>query len=83
MIIATGGGAVTREENYEQLHQNGIIVWIKRDIGELATEGRPLSQNDNLQNMYKVREPMYRRFADFETDNVRVEDAVVSIIKKL
>lgn len=83
MIIATGGGAVTREENYEQLHQNGIIVWIKRDIGELATEGRPLSQNDNLQNMYKVREPMYRRFADFETDNVRVEDAVDSIIKKL
>ena len=34
-VIATGGGCVTREENYDLLHQNGIIFWLKRDIDQL------------------------------------------------
>ncbi|MBP5648850.1 MAG: shikimate kinase, partial [Clostridia bacterium] len=51
-IIATGGGAVTRSENYPLLHQNGIIVYIKRDIKRLATFDRPLSQN-NLELLFR------------------------------
>ena len=31
-VIATGGGCVTREENYDLLHQNGIIFWLERDV---------------------------------------------------
>ncbi|MFQ6977609.1 MAG: shikimate kinase [Oscillibacter sp.] len=38
-VIATGGGCVTREENYDLLHQNGIIFWLKRDIDQLPREG--------------------------------------------
>ncbi|MCL2576511.1 MAG: shikimate kinase [Defluviitaleaceae bacterium] len=63
LVIATGGGCVTREENYRHLHQNGIIIFTERDTGELAREGRPLSQGD-LNDMYKKRLPMYRHFAD-------------------
>lgn len=64
LVIATGGGCVTREENYSLLHQNGTIYWIQRDIATLPTEGRPLSQSGKLNEMYLVRKPLYERFAD-------------------
>ncbi len=64
LIIATGGGCVTREENYPLLHQNGTIIWLERDIAMLPTEGRPLSAAGSLQEMYRIRKPMYQRFAD-------------------
>ena len=35
MVIATGGGCVTREENYASLHQNGVIFWLRRDLHNL------------------------------------------------
>lgn len=69
LIIATGGGCVTREENYSLLHQNGTIYWLQRDIDNLPTEGRPLSKAGKLQQMYAVRMPMYQRFTDYEIDN--------------
>ena len=64
LIIATGGGVVTREENYLPLHENGKIVFIERDINELSTDGRPLSQKGNLQKMYEARLPLYLSFCD-------------------
>ncbi len=67
LVIATGGGCVTREENYPALHQNGTIIWIKRELSHLAKEGRPLSQG-NLHEMYEKRKPLYERFCDFEVE---------------
>ena len=64
LVIATGGGCVTREENYPLLHQNGWIIWLQREIDQLPTDGRPLSADGRLRQMYAVREPMYRDFAD-------------------
>ncbi len=69
LIIATGGGCVTREENYPLLHQNGTILWLKRDIDQLPTDGRPLSQSGKLNEMYQIRKPMYERFADIAVEN--------------
>ena len=69
LIIATGGGCVTREENYKHLHRNGKIFWRQRDIEKLPTEGRPLSQQGSLQEMYKKRAPLYERFADVIINN--------------
>lgn len=68
-IIATGGGCVTRRENYPFLHQNGTLIWLKRDITSLATEGRPLSQTGKLANMYQIRKPLYEAFSDFSVEN--------------
>jgi shikimate dehydrogenase len=69
-IIITGGGAVTREENYPALHQNGKIYEITRDINKLATCGRPLSKDiDTLRRMYEVRRPMYEAFRDVSVAN--------------
>ena len=64
MIIATGGGCVTRPENYNILRQNGKIIWLQRDLDQLPTEGRPLSKPGQLNAMYQIRYPLYQHFAD-------------------
>lgn len=64
LVIATGGGCVTQSRNYPLLHQNGTIVWLKRDLSILPTDGRPLSQTNKLEDMYQIRKPLYEAFAD-------------------
>ncbi len=84
LVIATGGGCVTREENYPCLHQNGTIFWLQRDIASLPTDGRPLSQTQDLQEMYKVRMPLYSRFADHIIQNdATCQKAIGQILEKL
>ena len=69
LVIATGGGCVTQPRNYPLLHQNGMIVWLKRDISKLPTDGRPLSQANSLEDMFAKRTPMYTDFADYTVSN--------------
>ncbi len=69
LVIATGGGCVTQARNYPLLHQNGTVFWLTRALDLLPTDGRPLSQAQKLQDMYAIREPMYRRFAGHRIDN--------------
>lgn len=68
-IISTGGGVVTVADNYELLHQNGVIVWIERDTNKLARDGRPISLSSDLNELYAARLPLYERFADIKADN--------------
>ena len=82
LVIATGGGCVTRSENYPLLHQNGTIYWLKRDIASLPTDGRPLSQTGKLEQMYQIRKPLYERFSDLTVVNdTTPEDTVAKILK--
>lgn len=84
MVIATGGGCVTKEENYPLLHQNGTIFWLKRALDQLPTEGRPLSQRNRLEEMWQIRRPLYSRFADMEINNEGTpEETVAAILKEL
>ena len=84
LVIATGGGCVTRQRNYPALHQNGSIVWLERDLSLLPTDGRPLSQSNRLEEMYAVRKPMYEAFADVRVANTgSPEDTVTEILSKL
>ena len=83
-VISTGGGCVTRPENYAPLHQNGTIVWIRRDLDRLAREGRPLSLNADLSAMYAVRKPLYEHFADLTVENTGTpEETVNAILEEL
>ena len=67
-VLATGGGAVTRRENYAPLHQNGIIVYLKRDPRFLAVKGRPLSQKTSPEELYQQRKAFYEAFADLTVE---------------
>ncbi len=80
LVVATGGGCVTQKENYPLLHQNGQIFWIKREIDQLPTDGRPLSQQTDLHQMYQQRQPLYRTFCDHEISNNSTLDAAMEQI---
>ena len=69
LVIATGGGCVIQKRNYPLLHQNGYLVWLERDCRVLPTDGRPLSQANDLGKMYAVRKPLYEAFADIRVEN--------------
>lgn len=82
LVIATGGGCVTKQINYHLLHQNGTIFWLKRDVEKLPRDGRPLSMNTSLMEMYRKREPLYLNFADYIINNESApEDAAAQICK--
>lgn len=83
LVVATGGGCVTKEENYQYLHQNGCIYWIKRDLDMLPTDGRPLSQKIGLSKLYEAREPLYERFSDHIVHNMDSIQSVVAEIMEL
>ena len=83
-IISTGGGVVTVADNYELLHQNGVIVWIERDTNKLARDGRPISLSSDLNELYAARLPLYERFADIEADNNGdINDTVNAIMEMI
>jgi shikimate dehydrogenase len=63
-VIATGGGVVTRTENRELLQQNSLIVYLKRDLTDLNTDGRPLSQSMGIQTLAGQRLPLYEAWGD-------------------
>lgn len=81
-IIATGGGVITRPENYMPLKQNGTIVFINRDGDKLPTRGRPLSQMYGVKALYEKRMPLYRQFADIEVDGNGTPEQVAELIIK-
>ena len=80
LVIATGGGCVTRERNYPLLHQNGAIFWLTRALDKLPSEGRPLSQITKMEDMYRIRKPLYDRFADHRISNDGTPDAALAEI---
>lgn len=81
-VISTGGGVVTRMENYEPLIQNGRIYFIDRDLEKLSTGGRPLSKNLNAVNkLWEDREKMYRLFSDNWVSNVEVNTTAEEILE--
>ena len=82
LVIATGGGCVIQMRNYFHLHQNGIILWIKRDLEQLPTDGRPLSLSGKLADMYVFRKPLYAQFSDIVIDNDSTPKKTVDKILK-
>ena len=80
LVIATGGGCVTQKRNYPLLHQNGYLVWLERDWSKLPTDGRPLSQANDLGKMYAARKPLYEAFADIRVENAGTPEETVQHI---
>ena len=65
LVIACGGGIVTRLENLDLLRQNSLIVYLERDLSELVTEGRPLSQSIGIESLAKQRLPLYKNWSNY------------------
>lgn len=69
VIISTGGGIVTQQRNLDILRKNCKIVYIKRDLEKLTSDGRPLSQKHGVQALFEKRKALYESFADYIVDN--------------
>lgn len=84
VVIATGGGAVLRNENVELLKSNGKIFFLDRDPKEIIpTADRPLSSDrDSLIMRYKERYPIYLKTADIEIKvNGNIKDTFDKIME--
>ncbi len=70
LVIATGGGAVLRQENADNLSQNGKLIFIDANINDLiATRDRPLSNTpEKLQKLYDTRFSIYRERCDIRVE---------------
>ena len=68
LVIATGGGVVTQPRNLDLLRQNSIIVWLKRELTELSTDGRPLSESVGVEKLARQRLPLYESWCDFSVE---------------
>lgn len=68
-IIATGGGAILREENRIALKENSTVIFLNAPIERLATNGRPLSKDlETLKKMHGIRLPLYLETADITVE---------------
>lgn len=88
VIIATGGGAVTRPENMELFSENGIIVFIDRKpekIYETINDVvRPLLADDKLRlyKLYEDRIELYQEYANYIIGNNGESEATVKRLIK-
>jgi shikimate kinase len=66
VIIATGGGAILRDDNVRRLRRNGRLIFLDRPPEQLpVTEDRPLScDRERLMRLYAARIDRYRSVAD-------------------
>lgn len=67
-IIDCGGGIVTRDENYDLLAQNSTIYWLRRDVKNLSTKDRPLSEDEGIEKLYQKRKDLYDKWSDKKVD---------------
>lgn len=84
-IIATGGGTIKHKVNMDYLRQNGITIFIDRDVDKLISSdpNRPLSKStDALEKMHAERLPLYQKYAAYvAVNNSDIESTVTEIVE--
>ncbi len=83
LVIACGGGIVEREENRALLRENGRVIWVQRPLTELPVSGRPISQNDGVEEIYRRRAGRYEDWSDMTADAPDVAGKARQIMQKL
>ena len=84
LVIATGGGAILREENVRHLRQNGRLYFLDRPVEAICpTKDRPLSRDrDALQKRYEERYTRYNVTADTRIPVNGDADTVAAAIRE-
>ena len=77
IVLATGGGAILREENRKVLKDNGYVVYLECSVERILERTRRdtqrhLLKTDNpkerLQLLFEQRQPLYLACSDFKID---------------
>ncbi|MCG7870095.1 MAG: shikimate kinase, partial [Candidatus Thiodiazotropha taylori] len=73
VVLATGGGAVIREQNRKALSSRGLVIYLHCTVEQQferthRDKNRPLLQTDDpmakLKSLMAERDPLYRQTAD-------------------
>ncbi len=84
VVISTGGGIVTKKENYFLLKCSSKVILVKRKLKLLSTINRPLSSDKTkLKLLYKNRKNLYKKFSDVVVYNNKDIDISIKRIKEL
>lgn len=74
-IIATGGSAIFGERAMQHLKSIGKVVYlmlpyeeIENRLGDLQQRGVAMQEGETLRDIYKVRTPLYEKYADYIVD---------------
>lgn len=88
IVLATGGGAVLAEKNRKWLAKRGIVIYLRASIRQQVErtsrdKNRPLLQTADpekkIQELMKIRDPLYREVADIIVDTNRRNPRSVSL----
>ncbi len=93
LILATGGGVVGREENWDFMRRIGRIVWLDADWATLCRrigsgEGRPLAggeeRRQQMKRLWESRLPLYAK-SDLVIDTTAKDAARIAeeILEKM
>lgn len=94
VVLATGGGAVLRDENRKHLINRGFVVYLKASLDDLLfrtgrDKRRPLLQRPDrrqvLGDIMAARGPLYEEVADLTilTGRNSVKDVVAEVLSQL
>lgn len=90
IVLATGGGVVLSRQNRDLLAANGTVVYLRAPLQDLIErtrhhKNRPLLNTPDphatLEELYRVRDPLYREIADIVVDTKRQN--VMSLVREL
>jgi shikimate kinase len=80
IVLATGGGAILREENRQRLGARGLVIYLRAHPHDLHMrtkhdKNRPLLMTPDprkrLEELFTQRDPLYREVADLVVDTGR------------
>jgi shikimate kinase len=94
VVLATGGGAISSEDNRAELSHNGTVVYLKSSVHDLwqrtrHDRNRPLLQTADprarLRELFEQRDPLYMQVADLviHTGKQSVHNLVLKLQQEL
>ena len=74
-VVATGGSAIYSEAGIEHLKTYGMLVYLdvslsllKERVGDFSSRGLVKTDNQNFEQVFKERQPLYANHADLMLD---------------
>ncbi len=86
IVLATGGGAILRDENRKALKENGFVVYLQCSVDKILQRTkrdnqRPLLNTDNprerIETLFSEREALYLSCADFKIETSTMQSKAV------
>jgi len=90
-VIATGGSIVFSEGAMKVLCEEGIVIWLdtpvaeieKRLVGTLLDRGVATPSKMTLSEICEMRDPLYKKYADFRVPCDEVTELVAAKLKQM